>query len=201
MGQEGSPGGSGDLYGLICMNCMDCGLPGSSVHGILHGHGNMSPWMCSVAKSCPTLCDPMECSTLGFLVLHHLQEFAQTHVYWVADAIWPFHFLLSERLNMSTETCSLLSMENPMDRGAWQATVRRVTKSWTGLKQLSMYAHKTSSGFGSCYLLSRSTPSSLARNAKGVVCCHRLLNHRNPFVLPSTSELFIFIYFFNITAF
>ena len=28
-------------------------------------------------------------------------------------------------------------LENPMDRGAWQATVHRVAKSWTGLKQLS----------------------------------------------------------------
>jgi len=30
-------------------------------------------------------------------------------------------------------------LENPMDRGAWQATVHRVTKSWTQLKQLSMH--------------------------------------------------------------
>ena len=29
-------------------------------------------------------------------------------------------------------------LENPMDRGAWQATVHRVAKSWTRLKQLSM---------------------------------------------------------------
>ena len=28
-------------------------------------------------------------------------------------------------------------LENPMDRGAWQATIHRVTKSWTQLKQLS----------------------------------------------------------------
>ena len=33
------------------------------------------------------------------------------------------------------------SLENPMDRGAWQATVHGVTKSWTWLKQLSMQAH------------------------------------------------------------
>ena len=30
-------------------------------------------------------------------------------------------------------------LDNPMDRGAWQATVHGITKSWTGLKQLSMY--------------------------------------------------------------
>ena len=31
-------------------------------------------------------------------------------------------------------------LENPMDRGAWRAVVHRVAKSWTRLKQLSMYA-------------------------------------------------------------
>ena len=36
---------------------------------------------CSVAQSCLTLCDPMDCSTLGFPVLHHIQELAQTHIY------------------------------------------------------------------------------------------------------------------------
>ena len=36
---------------------------------------------CSVAKLCPTLCDPMNCSTAGFPVLHYLSEFAQTHVH------------------------------------------------------------------------------------------------------------------------
>ena len=45
---------------------------------------------CSVAKSCPTICDPVECSTPGFPVLHYLLEFAQTHVHWVSDAIQPF---------------------------------------------------------------------------------------------------------------
>ena len=38
---------------------------------------------CSVAKSCLTLCDPMDCSTSGFPVLHYLPEFAQIHVHWV----------------------------------------------------------------------------------------------------------------------
>ena len=31
-------------------------------------------------------------------------------------------------------------LENPMDRGAWQATVHRVTKSWTRLKRLRMHS-------------------------------------------------------------
>ena len=40
-----------------------------------------------VTQSRLTLCEPMDCSTPGFPVLHHLQEFAQTHVHWVSDAI------------------------------------------------------------------------------------------------------------------
>ena len=34
-----------------------------------------------VVQLCPTLCGPMDCSTPGFPVLHHLLEFAQTHVH------------------------------------------------------------------------------------------------------------------------
>jgi len=58
---------------------------------------------CSVAQACLTLCDPMDCSTPGFPVLHHLPEFTQTHVHWVDDAIPPFHPLSpsSPALNLS----------------------------------------------------------------------------------------------------
>ena len=44
---------------------------------------------CSVAQSGPTLCDPTDCSTPGFPVLHHLPELAQTHVHRVGDAMQP----------------------------------------------------------------------------------------------------------------
>ena len=43
--------------------------------------------VCSVIQLCPTLCNPMDCSTPGFPVLYHLLELAQTHVHWVGDAI------------------------------------------------------------------------------------------------------------------
>ena len=46
---------------------------------------------CSVIQSCPTLCNPMDCSMSGLPVLHHLPKLAQTHVYWVSDAIQPLH--------------------------------------------------------------------------------------------------------------
>ena len=46
---------------------------------------------CSVTQSCLTICDPMDCSKLGFPVLHHLLELAQTHVHRVSDAFQPSH--------------------------------------------------------------------------------------------------------------
>ena len=58
---------------------------------------------CLIAKSCPTLCDPMDCSPPGFPVLHYLPEFTQTHVHWVREAIQPSHPLSpsSPVLNLS----------------------------------------------------------------------------------------------------
>ena len=62
--------------------------------------------------------------------------------------------------------CSCL--ENPMDRGAWQATVHRVTKSWTPLKQLSMHAcirvfspqlESQSAVYGDCQVVSKKRSS------------------------------------------
>ena len=52
----------------------------------------------SVAQSCPTLCNPMDCSTPGFPVHHQLPELTQTHVHWVGDAIQPSHSLSSPSL-------------------------------------------------------------------------------------------------------
>ena len=45
----------------------------------------------SVAQSCLTLCNPMNCSTPGLPVHHHLPEFTQTDVHRVSDAIQPTH--------------------------------------------------------------------------------------------------------------
>ena len=53
----------------------------SSIHAIV--------CYCSVAPSCPTLPDPVDCSTLGFPVHHHLLELTQIHVRWDSDAIQP----------------------------------------------------------------------------------------------------------------
>ena len=54
---------------------------------------------CSVSQSCLAICNPMDCSTPGFPVVHHLQELTQTHVHWVGDANKP--------------SCSLTSLNLP----------------------------------------------------------------------------------------
>ena len=47
-------------------------------------------WSFSLSFS-PTLCNPMDCSTPGFPLLHGLPEFAQTHVHWVNVTLQPSH--------------------------------------------------------------------------------------------------------------
>ena len=70
-------------------------------------------YCCSVTKLCLTLSHPMNCSTPDFPVFHYLQEFAQTHVHWVDDAIQPSHPLspssplvlsLSQHQGLSSES-------------------------------------------------------------------------------------------------
>ena len=60
----------------------------------LHRHFS-SVQFSSVTQSCPTLCNPMDCSTPGLPVRHQLPEFTQTHVHWVSDAIQPSYLLPS----------------------------------------------------------------------------------------------------------
>ena len=69
---------------LICSNCYK-------------GNHQFS----SVAQSCPTLCDPMDCSTRGLPVHHQLSEFTQTRVHQVGDAIQPYHTLSSPSPSVS----------------------------------------------------------------------------------------------------
>ena len=56
---------------------------------------DMEQQFSSVAQSCPTLCEPMNCSTPGLPVHHQLSEFTQTHIHRVIDAIQPSHPLSS----------------------------------------------------------------------------------------------------------
>ena len=67
----------------------------------------------SVTQSCPTYCDPMDCSTPGFPVHHQLPELTQTHVHHVSDTIQSSHslsppspptFNLSQHQGLSSES-------------------------------------------------------------------------------------------------
>ena len=69
-------------------------LPPSLAHSDLATLASFS----SVAQSCPTLCEPMDCSTPGLPVHHQLQELTQTHVHRVGDTIQPSHALSSPSL-------------------------------------------------------------------------------------------------------
>ena len=54
-------------------------------------HSTENVQFSSVAQSCSTLCDPMNCSMPGLPVYHQLPEFTQTHVHRVGDIIQPSH--------------------------------------------------------------------------------------------------------------
>ena len=97
------PSGPSHLLNVLpCRACsispgwvsVDC-LWSSHLVSLALGHTVRGGGYCSLAQLCLTLCNPMDCSTLGFPVLHHLPEFAQTQVRWVSDAIQPSHPLLS----------------------------------------------------------------------------------------------------------
>ena len=64
---------------------------GTHTNSALLEHSEFS----SVAQSCLTLCNPMDCSMPGLPVHHQLPELTQTHVHGVGDAIQPSHPLLS----------------------------------------------------------------------------------------------------------
>ena len=77
----------------------------------------------SVAQSCPTLCDPMDYSKLGFLVHHQLPEPTQTHVHWVGDAIQPSHPL-------SSPSPSAFNLSQDQSNFQWVSSSHQVAKVW-----------------------------------------------------------------------
>ena len=72
-----------------------CFIKGDAGGDFKKAQAHSSVQVSSVAQSCLTLCDPMNRSTPGLLVHHHLLKFTQTHVHQVSDAIQPSHPLSS----------------------------------------------------------------------------------------------------------
>ena len=115
----------------------------------------------SLAQSCQTLCDPMDCSTPGLSVLHHLPELAQTHVHWVGDAIqpflppsicpsirvfsnesalcimWPKHWSFSFSISLSSEYSGLISFRMDwLDLFAVQRTLKSLLQQHSSISSV-----------------------------------------------------------------
>ena len=78
---------------------------------------------CSVAKSCLTLCDPIDCSTRGFPVLYYVLELIQIHVHWVGDAIQPSHPL--------SPPSPTFSLSQPQGLFQWVSYLHQWPKYWS----------------------------------------------------------------------
>ena len=78
----------------------------------------------SVAQSCPTLCNPMGCSTPGFLVNHQLLEPTQTHIHRIGDAIPPSHPL-------SSPSPPAFNLSQPHSLFHWVSSSHRWPKYWS----------------------------------------------------------------------
>ena len=98
----------------------------------------------SVAQSCPALCDPMDYSTPGCPVLHHLPEFAQVHVHCINDAIQTSHplspsspsaFSLSQHQGLFQRVSSLHQVAKVLElqHQYFQLEVHPVLPEYSGL--------------------------------------------------------------------
>ena len=81
---------SNEYSGLISfrIDWLDLLAVQGTLKSLLQYHSSVQ--FSSVAQSCPTLCDPMNCSTPGLPVHHQLPEFTQTHVHWVTFMVYQF---------------------------------------------------------------------------------------------------------------
>ena len=78
----------------------------------------------SLGQSCPTLCNSMDCSTLGLLVHHQFPEFTQTHVHWVGDVIQASHPL-------SSPYPLTFSISQHQGLFKWVSSSHQVTEYWS----------------------------------------------------------------------
>ena len=92
-----------------------------TVHSLFRLASSTSVQFSSVAKSCPTLCNLMDCSMPGLPVHYQLPEFTQTHVHWVGDAIKPSHPL-------SSSSPPALNLSQHQGLFKWVSSVHQVAK-------------------------------------------------------------------------
>ena len=112
------------------------GFPGSSAAAAAAAAAAKS------LQSCPTLCDPVDGSPPGSPVPGILQAriLESANAGDIRDVgLIPGSGRSPREGHDKPLQCSCL--ENPLDRGAWQAMIDRMAKSWTQLKRLSMHAN------------------------------------------------------------
>ena len=133
-----SGGGNDNPLQYSCLeNSTDKEAWRATVHRVAKSWTQLSHWQthtsqslscsCSfslVAQLCPTLWDPMECSTLGFPVQHQVPELAQTHVHWVGDAIQRSHPL-------SSPSSPALNLFQHQGLFQWVGSSHQVPKYWS----------------------------------------------------------------------
>ena len=161
-------------------------------------------------SSCPTLCDPMNCSTPGLPVHHQLPESTQTHVHWVSDAIQPSSVVpFSSRPQSFPESGSVpvrqlfmwgsqsigvsaLASVLPMNTQDWSPL------GWTGWIQgtlKSIYTFVLAVSFSEWMLLS--VGCVLLNDIKCKLCLKQLVCHDSPYLkwqrelTPTTATLVI----------
>ena len=130
---------------------------------------------CSVTKSYPALCNPMDCSTPGFPVLHCLPKFAQTRVRWFGDAIQPSHPL-------SPLSLPALSLSQHQDLSQWVSSSHQVAKlliMWSGIKFNFTYEKSRLLLQWSPFPFSPARPSLSQTQAPGLLLrlCHPPFGH------------------------
>ena len=134
-GSGRSPGeGNGNPLQYSCLgNPMDRGAWWATVHEVVRVGLNLATQPpAPVTKSCPTLCDSTDYSTLDFSVLLNLPEFGQAHVHCIGDAIQPSH-----PLSPTSPPALSLSYQR------WITTIQEMTRhtslvaQWLRLRALS----------------------------------------------------------------
>ena len=120
------------------------------------GKSSLVDQFSSVAESCPTICNPIDCSTTGLPVHHQLLEFIQTHVLWVGDAIQPSHplssssplaFNLSEHQGLFKWVSSLHQVAEVLSRVLLQHFSNHLWDNWE-LKTLDCRLNYSSEHLG-----------------------------------------------------
>ena len=72
---------SPETFSIAKAKCLEAGISREQLGHPLVASFPLLNCCCSIAKAYLTLCDPTDCSTPGFPVLHHLPELAETHVH------------------------------------------------------------------------------------------------------------------------